>query len=285
MPEPAAPPTSTPQELEAARERVEELRGQIRYHDHRYFVLDEPEIGDSGYDALVRELRALEERHPSLVTPDSPTQRVSGAPQQQFGVVEHGEPMLSLGNAFDAEELAAWHARVLRELGVDAVTMICEPKIDGLAISLLYEVGRFARGATRGDGLRGENVTVNLRTLRQIPLALATSLDTPPASFEVRGEVYLTREEFERLNAERAHAGEQLYMNPRNTAAGSLRQLDPTVTASRRLEFFAYQLGRVAGGSCDVGARTYYVVGSEILLRALARGCAPPAPVHHMCIS
>ena len=245
MPESSAPPAPTPQQLGAARERVEELRGQIRYHDHRYFVLDEPEIGDSGYDALVRELRALEERHPSLVTPDSPTQRVSGAPQQQFGVVEHGEPMLSLGNAFDAEELAAWHARVLRELGVDAVTMICEPKIDGLAISLLYEVGRFARGATRGDGLRGEDVTTNLRTLRQIPLA--ASLDPAPASFEVRGEVYLTREEFERLNVERARAGEQLYMNPRNTAAGSLRQLDPTVTASRRLEFFAYQLGRLAG--------------------------------------
>ena len=247
MPEPSAPPTPTPQQLETARERVEELRGQIRYHDHRYFVLDEPEIGDSDYDALVRELRGLEERHPALVTPDSPTQRVSGEPQQQFGVVEHGEPMLSLGNAFDAEELAAWHGRVLRELGVDAVTMVCEPKIDGLAISLLYEQGRFARGATRGDGLRGEDVSVNLRTLRQIPLA--AHLDAPPAAFEVRGEVYLTREEFERLNVERARAEEQLYMNPRNTAAGSLRQLDPTVTASRRLEFFAYQLGRLAGGS------------------------------------
>jgi DNA ligase (NAD+) len=246
MAESAAPPSSTAQELEAARERVEELRTQIRHHDHRYFVLDDPQVGDGAYDALVRELRQLEERHPTLVTSDSPTQRVSGEPQQQFGVVEHGEPMLSLGNAFDAEELAAWHTRVLRELGEDAVTMVCEPKIDGLAISLLYEEGRLTRGATRGDGLRGEDVTVNLRTLRQI--ALATSLDPAPASFEVRGEVYLTREEFERLNVERARAGEQLYMNPRNTAAGSLRLLDATVTASRRLEFFAYQLGRLAGG-------------------------------------
>lgn len=248
MPESGAPSHATRQEFETTRERVEELRGQIRYHDHRYYVLDQPEMGDSAYDALMRELRELEERHPALVTPDSPTQRVSGEPQQQFGVVEHRAPMLSLGNAFDARELAAWHARVLRELGIAAATMICEPKIDGIAISLLYEGGHFVRGATRGDGLRGEDVTLNLRTVGQIPQSVP-----PPAatatSFEVRGEVYMPREEFERLNAERARAGQQLYMNPRNTTAGSLRQLDATVTAARHLEFFAYQIGSVTGVS------------------------------------
>ncbi len=250
MPEPGAPSHATRQRFEAARERAEALRGQIRYHDHRYYELGEPEIGDGEYDALLRELRALEERHPELSTPDSPTQRVPGQPQQPFGVAEHRTPMLSLGNAFDARELGAWHERVLRELDAPGVAMICEPKIDGLAISLLYEQGRFARGATRGDGLRGEDVTANLRTLREIPAAVRRDetdvADTPP-SFEVRGEVYLTREEFERLNQERARAGLQLYMNPRNTTAGSLRQLDPAVTASRDLRFFAYQLGRAAG--------------------------------------
>ena len=141
MPEPAVPTPSTPQERASARIRLAALRGQIHHHDHRYFVLDDPEIGDSTYDALVGELRKLEALHPSLVTPDSPTQRLSGEPQQQFGVIEHSEPMLSLGNAFDEQELTAWHTRVLRELDIDTLTMICEPKIDGLAISLLYENG------------------------------------------------------------------------------------------------------------------------------------------------
>ena len=251
MPEPGTPSHATRQRVEAARERAEALRGQIRYHDHRYYELGEPEIGDGEYDALLRELRELEERHPELATPDSPTQRVPGQPQQRFGVVEHRTPMLSLGNAFDAGELRAWHQRVLRELGTPGVAMICEPKIDGLAISLLYEQGRFARGATRGDGLRGEDVTANLRTLREIPAAVRRGAEAAVADaeppFEVRGEVYLTREEFERLNRERAREGLQLYMNPRNTTAGSLRQLDPAVTASRRLRFFAYQLGGAAG--------------------------------------
>ena len=256
MPEPGAPSHREQQEREAARGRAEALRGEIRYHDHRYYVLDDPAIGDGEYDALLRELRDLEERHPELVTPDSPTQRVAGEPQQQFGVVEHASPMLSLGNAFDDAELRAWHQRVLREVGADAVAMVCEPKIDGLAISLLYEGGRFARGATRGDGLRGEDVTANLRTLREIPPGILrrenddrAQAEAAAPSFEVRGEVYMTREEFARLNAERAGSGQQLYMNPRNTTAGSLRQLDPAVTASRRLRFFAYQLGGPGGGA------------------------------------
>jgi DNA ligase (NAD+) len=232
-------------ELEQARERVEELRGEIRYHDHRYYTLNEPEIGDTQYDELMRELRELEERFPELVTPESPTQRVAGAPVEEFGVVEHREQLLSLSNVFDTDELHAWHQRIVRLLERDDFGFVCEPKIDGLAISLVYEQGRFVQGATRGDGRRGEDITANLRTLRSIPLVLDG--DNLPPAFEVRGEVYMSKAEFERLNLERAERGEQLYMNPRNTAAGSLRQLDPRVTAARRLDLFIYQLGWVEG--------------------------------------
>jgi len=232
-------------DLEAARERVDELRGLIRYHDHRYHTLSEPEIGDSQYDALRVELIELEAQFPELITPDSPTQRVAGEPSVEFDSVEHREPMLSLSNVFGREELVKWHERVVRLLERDDFGFVCEPKIDGLAISLIYEDGSFALGATRGDGYRGENITPNLRTIRSIPLRLA--LDDPPPAMEVRGEVYLSKAEFARLNAARAAEGEQLYMNPRNTAAGSLRQLDPSVTASRRLDLFIYQLGWLDG--------------------------------------
>ncbi len=231
---------------EAARE-LEELRSLVRYHEHRYHVLDDPEIGDSEYDALYRRLVDLEADFPDLVTPDSPTRRVGGAVAEGFAVVEHREPMLSLSNAFDGEELRAWYARVLRLLEVEEVALVCEPKIDGLAISLVYRDGALEVGATRGDGLRGEDITANLRTVREIPLRVEGE-DVPPA-FEVRGEVYLSQEEFERLNAERAEAGEPLYMNPRNTAAGSLRQLDPSVTAQRRLQLFGYQRGWTEGAA------------------------------------
>ena len=234
-------------EFEAARERIEELRTQIRYHDHRYHVLAVPEIGDSQYDALLRELRALEEAHPDLITPESPTQRVAGEAAAGFAVVEHREPMLSLSNVFDREELFAWQKRMVRLIEREDFRFVCEPKIDGLAISLVYREGRFEYGATRGDGLRGEDITSNLRTIRSIPLVLHADPSTLPAAFEVRGEVYLSKEEFRRLNEQRAEAGEQLYMNPRNTAAGSLRQLDPRITASRRLDLFVYQLGWVEG--------------------------------------
>lgn len=234
-------------EFEAARERIEELRTQVRYHDHRYYTLAEPEIGDSQYDALLQELRALEEAHPDLITPESPTQRVAGEPAVGFAVVEHREPMLSLSNVFDRDELFAWQKRMVRLIEREDFRFVCEPKIDGLAISLVYRAGRFEYGATRGDGLRGEDITSNLRTIRSIPLVLQADPSTLPAAFEVRGEVYLSKEEFRRLNEQRAEAGEQLYMNPRNTAAGSLRQLDPRITASRRLDLFAYQLGWVEG--------------------------------------
>jgi DNA ligase (NAD+) len=231
--------------FEDARERVEELRTEIRRHDYLYYVLNQPEVGDTQYDLLLRELRDLEERFPELVTPDSPTQRVAGTPTAEFGVIEHREPMLSLGNVFDSDDLMAWYRRVVRLVEREDLAFVCEPKIDGLAISLTYERGSLALGATRGDGYRGEDVTANLRTIRSLPLRL--ELDGPPPRIEIRGEVYLTRTEFNRLNEERAKAGEQLYMNPRNTAAGSLRQLDPRITAGRRLELFAYQLGWVDG--------------------------------------
>ncbi len=234
-------------EFEAARERVEKLRTQIRYHDYRYYTLAAPEIGDSQYDVLMRELRDLEESHPDLITPESPTQRVAGDTAAGFAVVEHREPMLSLSNVFNRDELLAWEKRMVRLVEREDFRYICEPKIDGLAISLVYRDGRFEYGATRGDGLRGEDITSNLRTIRSIPLVLNGDASALPSAFEVRGEVYLSKEEFRRLNEQRAEAGEQLYMNPRNTAAGSLRQLDPRITASRRLDLFVYQLGWVEG--------------------------------------
>ena len=240
-------PVAEQRELEAARTRVDELRAEICYHDHRYYTLQQPEIGDTQYDLLLRELRDLEERFPDLVTPDSPTQRVSGEAAVEFTGVQHREPMLSLANVFTADELRAWYARAVRRIERENIRFVCEPKIDGLAISLIYEGGRFVQGATRGDGFRGEDITANLRTLRTIPLTLNAPAASLPRAFEVRGEVYMSKGEFTRLNEERRVAGEQLYMNPRNTAAGSLRQLDPKITASRRLDLFVYQLGWVDG--------------------------------------
>ncbi len=233
-------------EFQAAKLRVEELRSLINYHNYRYYVLNEPEISDAEFDRLMRELRELEERYPELVTPDSPTQRVGGEPVAAFGVVEHRVPMLSLGNAFSEEELRAWCRRVAGLAETERLAWVCELKIDGLAVALVYENGRLVQGATRGDGLRGENVTANLRTVRSVPLVLPEG--APPA-FEVRGEVYMTRAGFERLNEERARRGERLFANPRNAAAGSLRQLDPRITAQRPLEFLAYQIGWIEGAS------------------------------------
>ncbi|HLF76511.1 MAG TPA: NAD-dependent DNA ligase LigA [Dehalococcoidia bacterium] len=234
--------------------RVEDLRSQINYHDYRYHVLDSPEVSDAEYDALMRELRALEEKHPALITPDSPTQRVSGAPLETFGVVQHQQPLLSLGNAFSEDELRAWYRRVTNMAERTDIGLVCEPKIDGLAVALVYDSGAFAQGATRGDGARGENITQNLRTIRSIPLSIAKP--TPPR-FEVRGEVYMTKQGFERMNDERARENQErlargqsplpLYASPRNSAAGSLRQLDPTVTATRPLDIFVYQLGWTEG--------------------------------------
>ena len=255
--------------LEDARERVEVLRSQIRYHNHRYYVLHGPEIGDTEYDRLYRELVDLEAEFPELLAPDSPTQRVAGAPSERFESVQHRGPMLSLSNVFDAEELREWHERVARLLERERFAMVCEPKIDGVAIALVYERGSFTQGATRGDGLRGDDITANLRTIQPLPLSAA--VEGAPPAFEVRGELYLSRAEFERLNGERAAAGEQLYMNPRNTAAGSLRQLDPAVTATRRLSLFAYQLGWTEGG--DAPARSQWEA-----LRWLAAAGFPTNP-------
>lgn len=227
-------------EVQQAKLRVEELRSKINYHDYRYFVLDSPEVSDAEYDGLMRELRGLEEAHPELITPDSPTQRVGGQAIEAFGVVEHRVPLLSLANAFSEDELRAWHRRASAAAERSDFAMVCEPKIDGLAVALVYEDGAFVQGATRGDGMRGENVTTNLKTIRSIPLRLGKGV---PRRFEVRGEVYMTKQGFERLNQDRGDKGLQLFASPRNSAAGSLRQLDPAVTATRPLDIFVYQVG------------------------------------------
>ena len=240
-------------DLEHARERAEELRSQVDYHDDRYHRLHQPEISDAEYDRLFRRLLELEAEFPELITLDSPTRRVSGQPSEGFESVEHRQPMLSLSNAFDVEELRTWHERVARLLEREQFAIVCEPKIDGVAIALTYERGLLTRGATRGDGLRGDDITPNLRTIRSLPLGVQA--DGAPAAFEVRGEVYMSRAEFERLNEERAAGGDQLYMNPRNTAAGSLRQLDPAVTASRRLGVFAYQIGWFEDGRAPAASQ------------------------------
>ncbi|HXM58046.1 MAG TPA: NAD-dependent DNA ligase LigA [Candidatus Dormibacteraeota bacterium] len=222
------------------RQRLEELRGEIRRHEHLYYVLDQPELSDAQYDALYKELERLEAEHPDLVTPDSPTQRVGGEPSAQFAKVRHRSPMLSLQNAFEEQEIRAWDKRVRAVVG-DDVTYVCELKIDGLAMSLTYRGGRLVRAATRGDGVTGEDVTANVRTLRSVPLTIepATGL---PDEFEVRGEVYFPLASFEKLNREMEAAGKQPFMNPRNAGAGSVRQLDPQVTASRNLQTFLYAL-------------------------------------------
>lgn len=223
-----------------ARLRSEELRSLINYHNYRYYVLDSPEISDAEYDELMNELRELERQFPELITPESPTQRIGAAPSEAFGVVEHREPLLSLANAFTEQELRDWHRRTCERLDRDEFDMTTEPKIDGLAVALVYEGGKFVQGATRGDGYRGENITPNLRTIRAIPLELRGKV---PERFEVRGEVYMSKSGFEALNAERADRGEPLFANPRNAAAGSVRQLDANITASRPLSIWIYQLG------------------------------------------
>ena len=230
-------------------ERAAALRDELTRHNHLYFVLDRPEVSDGQYDDLMRELRELEDQHPELLTPDSPTQRVGAEPSQGFADVEHPVPMLSLANAFDDEELLAWHARVRDLLDVETFDMVCELKFDGLAVALTYEDGVLVRGATRGNGLTGEDVTLNLRTIRSIPLrALAGNA---PSRFEVRGEVFFPRSEFARFNEDRVARGLETYANPRNTAAGSLRQLDPRMTAERPLDIFVYGLGYAEGEPPD----------------------------------
>lgn len=221
-------------------DHIRKLRSQIDYHDHRYYVLDDPEISDSQYDELMQELRRIEADHPALVTPDSPTQRVGAEPLDGFERAEHPVPLLSLGNAFDEEEFMAWHTRVADLLEEPGFDMVCELKFDGLAVALTYEDGRLIRGATRGNGAVGEDVTANLRTIRSIPLRVP---DGAPRRFEARGEVFFPKSKFESFNEQRIEQGLPSYAHPRNTAAGSIRQLDPRITASRPLDIFIYSIG------------------------------------------
>ena len=229
----------------ALPQRVSRLREEIERHNHAYYVLDNPLISDAEFDLLFRELQQIESEHPELVTADSPTQRVGGKPLAEFQPALHRQPMLSLNNAFDAAEVEAFDRRVREALGLDVVEYAVEPKFDGLAISLVYENGVLARGATRGDGHTGEDVTVNLRTIRSIPLRLP--MTDAPQLLEIRGEVLMLRADFERLNQQQQQRGEKLFVNPRNAAAGALRQLDSRITAARKLTFYAYGLGAVEG--------------------------------------
>ncbi|MGH2447341.1 MAG: NAD-dependent DNA ligase LigA [Chloroflexota bacterium] len=225
--------------------RAADLRHLIEQANYNYHVLDQPTISDGEFDTLMRELRALEERYPELQTEESPTMRVGGAVQRGFRSVRHPLPMLSLGNAFAAEDLDAWIRRVRNLVGDQPLSFVVEPKIDGLAIALTYQDGRFVRGSTRGNGLEGEDVTANLRTIPQVPKQLKGP--PKPPEVEVRGEIYLPLEGFEQINVRRAEQGESLFANPRNAAAGSLRQMNPEVTASRPLHLWAYQIGYAEG--------------------------------------
>ena len=229
------------------REEVAHLRREIERHNHRYYVLDDPEVSDAEYDALFRRLQALEEAHPELRTPDSPTQRVGAAPATEFATVRHRQPMLSLQNVATPEEMAAFDERVRKFLGRERIQYVAEPKIDGVAVELVYEKGVLTVGSTRGDGTVGENVTPNIRTIRSVPLRLRGEATTVPALLEVRGEVYLPLAAFQEFNASRAQAGLPTFANPRNSAAGSLRQLDPRLTAERPLAIWCYAIGSSEG--------------------------------------
>ena len=237
--------------MTAPEERLNQLRDAIRHHEERYYIHNDPEISDEEFDSLLHELERLEAEHPDLVTADSPTQRVAGRPVEGFEQVDHLVPMLSLDNAYDEAELRAFDERVRKGAGVGelGVAYVTELKIDGLSIALTYDDGRLLRGATRGSGTRGDDVTVNVRTIRAIPLTLRGA--PPSGRIEVRGEVYLPRASFERINREMEDAGEPPYANPRNTAAGTMRNLDPALVSKRSLGAFVYQL--VASGPGDAG--------------------------------
>jgi len=221
-----------------AHQRADELRGLIEHHDYRYYVLDEPEVPDIEYDRLMRELEKLESEFPDLITADSPTQRVGGMPMEGFKAVRHRVPMLSLANAFSDEEVAEFYRRVTQGIERENIVFAAEPKLDGVAISLTYEGGLLIRAATRGDGERGEDVTANVRTIRAVPLKLRG--DDWPSLLEVRGEIYMPRDGFNSFNRKALERGDKPLVNPRNGAAGSLRQLDPALTEKRPLAFYAY---------------------------------------------
>ena len=234
---------------ESAEKRIAELRAQIHRHNHLYYVENAPQISDREYDKLMEELIALEKAHPHLVTPDSPTQRVGGQPIEGFVTVEHAVPMMSIDNTYDAAEVRAFDQRVRKGLKGEAPRYVVEPKVDGVAVSLRYEGGVLVLGATRGDGRRGDDITINCRTIRSIPLRLAAS--DVPRVLEVRGEIYMPSSEFQRINKEREGAGEPLFANPRNSAAGTLKQLDPRVVAQRRLRFVSHGFGQLDPAPAD----------------------------------
>ncbi len=255
------------------RHEAAELRRAIAHHDHRYHVLDDPEISDAEYDALFRGLQAIEAAHPELVTPDSPTQRVGATPQSGFAAVRHGQQMLSLSNVTTREEMEEFDARIRRLLGRERVDYVVEPKIDGVAVELVYADGALTVGSTRGDGIVGENVTANLRTIRSVPLRLRADGRPLPARLEVRGEVYLPVAAFRTLNREREEAGQPVFANPRNSAAGSLKQLDPRVTAARPLALACHGVGALEGARI----RTHHE-----LLQAFAEWGLRPPPHHRL---
>src|SRR5258707_3354792 len=224
---------------------IEQLREKLRYHEYRYYVLDDPEISDAAFDRMMDRLKELEAAHPELIKPDSPSQRVGGAAGEGFSPVRHARAMLSLDNAFSYDALRDWDRRVREGSGHEKIEYIAEHKFDGLSISLQYEDGVLLRGATRGDGMTGEDVTPNVKTIRSIPLRAEAGVLKKiklPVKFEVRGEVVMTRKSFEMLNQQQERSGGKIFMNPRSAAAGAVRVLDPAITASRRLDFFAYYL-------------------------------------------
>ncbi len=249
-----------------AKQEAERLRKEINYHNYRYYVLDRPAVTDAEYDRLMRRLQQLENEFPGLITPDSPTQRIGAAPVKAFGTIKHAIPMLSLDNAFSAEEAIEFDRRVKRLLKMPHDALIiyaAEPKLDGLAIELVYEDGIFTKGSTRGDGYAGEDVTRNLKTIKSIPLRLIEPPDGKvPDYVEVRGEVYLPLESFKKINREKEKKGEALFANPRNAAAGSLRQLDPRITASRPLDLFCWGTGEVRGVTFDTHLETLEFIRS-----------------------
>ena len=232
--------------MPSAASRIDQLRAEIREHGHRYYILDDPSVSDAQYDALVKELQDLEAKNPELVTPDSPTQRVGTVVGDLFAPVRHLRPMFSLDNATTPADLETWEQRMERQLGAPPNGYVCELKIDGLAVVLTYRDGALVTGATRGDGITGEDITPNLRTIESVPLRLRG--ESPPSLIEVRGEVYMPASAFEELNRRQAEKGERLFANPRNAAAGSVRQKDPKISASRKVDIWVYQVGLLEGG-------------------------------------
>ncbi|HEY1372699.1 MAG TPA: NAD-dependent DNA ligase LigA [Candidatus Binatia bacterium] len=260
---------------ESVRKEMLHLREEIEKHNHRYYVLDDPLVNDAQYDELFQKLQRLEKEHPEFASPDSPTQRVGAAPLEKFAAVRHTIPMLSLNNAHDRDEMAEFDDRIRRFLKTgEPIEYMIEPKIDGLAVECVYERGRLVVGSTRGDGVNGEDITQNLKTIRALPLTLRNSKKAVPERLEVRGEVFLTRAAFQKINREREEAGEPFFANPRNAAAGSLKQLDPTITARRPLDIFCHGAGEVTGASFPTDAA---------FLETLGEWGLKPVPVLGVC--